>query len=275
MGEWERADSQWQACIKALEVKLREGESVLGNMQRSLSKWLGGNLLGFGQSKEQLAKGLEECRQVKPSVMSRKELIEVTDKLKVLASRLQTFAGDLSKSKREGEERQQREQWEADRARDRQLLEENKTNLEEAHRNEVGLAEKLAELDKTPVDDRDTDWKPRRQKTNDELAKARSIHKKLKSEVDSLQTKLNEQFVFKPMEGASKSGAAPKGNKFVPQSPSEPAVAIPAFPLEELPSVGQLLIHQKQRYLAIAKWEELDAGEREATRLKSKLVAKE
>jgi hypothetical protein len=275
VADWERADEQWRKVIEQLHGKLREGESVLGKMQQSLSKWLGGNLLGFGQSKQQLAEGLEQCRKLKPSTTSRKELVAATDKLKDLASRIQTFTGDLSKSQREGEERQQREQWETDRTRDKQHLDELTTKREAALQNEQGLAEKLAELDKTPENGRDGDWKPRRQKTHDELLKARSTLKALEGEVASLQTKLKEQFVFKPMEGATKSGAAPKGNKFVPQSPSDPAVAMPAFPSEDLPSVGQLFIQQKQRYLAIANWGELDAGEQESTRLKAKLVAKE
>jgi hypothetical protein len=272
---WERADAHWQENLKALEGKLRDGESLLGKMQQSLSKWLGRNLLGFGQSKEKIEKELEQCRQVKPSATSREELVAATDKLKDLASRIQTFAGDLSKSQREGEERRQREQWEAERGRIRQLLEEKKANLEEAQRNEVGLAEKLGKLDKISEADRDEDWKPRRQKTDDELTKARSTLKGLENEVSSLQTKLNEQFVFKPLDGANQPSVSPKGTKFVPQPSSDPAVAVPAFPSEALPSVGQLFIHQRQRYLAIANWGELDVGEREATRLKAKLVAKE
>ena len=275
VADWERADAQWRKVIEQLHAKLSEGESVLGKMQQSLSKWLGGNLLGFGQSKQQLAEGLEQCRQLKPSTTSRKELVAATDKVKDLASRIEKLAGDLSKSQREGEERQQREQWEAERNRDKQQLDEAKAKSEEARQNEGGLAEKLAELDKTPENGRDGDWKPRRQKTHDELLKARSTLRGLESQVSSLEKKLDEPFVFKPVDSTTKPGAAPKGNKFVPQSPNESSLTMPTFPSEELPSVGKLFVHQKQRFLTIADWEELEAGEREATRLKAKLVAKE
>ena len=54
-----------------------------------------------------------------------------------------------------------------------------------------------------------------------------------------------------------------------------PPQTLTGIPEEALPVSGLLRRHLGKRYLAIANWEELAQGERDASRLKAQLVATE
>ncbi len=117
----------------------------------------------------------------------------------------------------------------------------------------------------------------------DRNRKKEESEKKVKTslvQIAQLEAKVAEDFVFtrnpqdkkqsklKSMKGKSTHSKAPAKNSIEPLRPQD-------IPQEELPLVGELLSNGKDRYLAIATWDEYEEGKIEATRFKAKLVCKQ
>jgi hypothetical protein len=119
---------------------------------------------------------------------------------------------------------------------------------------------------------RDKDLKARANLLSGELFRVEKQRKSLDASIKGAERTLLEEFEFRPSRPSMPSSKdAPRGAKgFIPEAPGKRDDPVPA---EEPPSVGRLMQHKSERYLVISRWEELSQGERDAERLKARLVA--
>ena len=96
-----------------------------------------------------------------------------------------------------------------------------------------------------------------------------ALENKLKLKEEAI-TKLGKKFV--PTKSTSSGSLIDGLSGKKEKSPPHPHKPFPDdFPEEDLPTVGELFTHQKQRYLGITYWEEEKIGRTEAQRLKASL----
>ncbi|MCL2823166.1 MAG: hypothetical protein FWD57_04180 [Polyangiaceae bacterium] len=113
-------------------------------------------------------------------------------------------------------------------------------------------------------------------RNRDERQKTVKLVKKLTNELTKHDQDARIPFSFTPSKPTPKAQGG-TGKRFVPTAsggPSAEAATSLSFPVS-LPEIGSLRTHKGKRYLVIDKWEHLDAGEREASRLSAALVAPE
>src|SRR5690606_30217480 len=115
------------------------------------------------------------------------------------------------------------------------------------------------------------DLKVKKAKLTDEMQRIEKNIRRLGDLIEALKTQAGEPFEFRPAPQPSRSSQ--HGGRFVPEASKSRDT--PQVPDETMPRVGCLRRHGNQRYLVIQTWEELDAGEQEASRLSATLVAPE
>lgn len=274
---WNNLESEWSRRIEAARTSLGELDAEGGRLERAFSV-LAGSILGIKSERQRLLERTEKLAERPPSRLGSAVAAEVLGELAKVEAAIATLRSDLEKTDREGRERAERDrqqlEWQAavDEAA-RQIpdlvhaLEEAKADAERLRRELEAVVIEIKSADK--LDQRDLHVRQSRL-VGDERKKKAHVDR-LSREVEDLERRKSSPFEFKPPRTPV---SRPPGDRprFVPAA-SPPALAAP--PSEDLPRVGALRSHRGQRLLSITRWEDLEIGEAEASRLKARLVGPE
>ncbi|MBH24061.1 MAG: hypothetical protein CMH57_06350 [Myxococcales bacterium] len=270
---WEEVDADYAArterALTALAT-LEEREGALRRVYASLKS----ALLGFGRSRGGLLRELEACAERVPSRGTVQEAREGVAKLAALEGRIGELGADVDKAEdkafEEAERERQREAHEKKRQEAQARLIELKRDLAEVEERLLGVDQELEEL-KQKHQEEDTPRKDRKAAEGRLRSDQRRFSKQvsqLEARVQSEQAVCDEPFEYTP---SRRRASRHKGaSSFVPKASAQPRQRVPD---EELPRTGALFRRGKGRLLAIARWEQLELGEREAKRLGADLVA--
>ena len=278
VGLWRQLDEGWSQRRSKLRDALQETDGHRGRVGRAFSRLLNA-MLGFERTQRSLLAALTALDEKRLSSAGPTEAPALLQQLTSLEDQAHALQGDQEEAERKAQEQEEREKQEREvksriEAASRDLPERRKALAEKEAllpdlvkslsmvEDELKAAEKKAKKD----------LQVQQLRTSDDLAKLKADIKRLKQDVDDLEQRAAETFVFKPATKATLR--QPQGaGRFVPQSAQSRAKTV--IPEEALPEVGALRRHRGQRYLVIESWDELSLGEQAATRLKARLVAPE
>lgn len=274
-GRWRELDKKWSSRLTQLDAVLRESEAEQGRISRTFSR-LKSAILGFSHTHKKLHNRIKELLEQKPSKVDLAGATVLLSELANIEQQVAKLNADVEEADRqaqldEAKDRQERE-WRAGIEEAKKELAQAKIALQEAERRQAESSKELAVVKgelATPEKGADKDLKAREQKLSDEVSRTSKEAAKRKQEIDSLERKISEPFEFRPPEKSSMAQGK-QGGRFVPRANASPAGA--DLPEEALPEVGTLRRHKGQRYLVIERWEQLEAGEKAATRLQAILV---
>lgn len=278
---WREIDEQWSERLQRLqEGSLRIAEDC-GRLKKTFAGFFA-ELLGFGQANDRFDKQIDALANYRPSLTSPSDATTKFRQLNELEEdvrRLQQNVEETERRKIEEVERAKQEAAWHERvktaqeklAKCREIFPQQEEQLA-ALEVEVAVADdnlKSVNVHNKNSKNDKKDAYAQKKKMDDELARAKKNVDRLRNEMQSLEESTKEPFEFRmvkqPLLPATVGTA-----RFVPAQNSKTTVMLPEH---ALPAVGELRMHQKQRYLAIRTWEELDRGEQEALRLEAKLVA--
>jgi hypothetical protein len=276
IGLWRKLDTQWTDRLAKVENALKRVDGERGRIGRALSRLVSA-MLGFERSQRTLTAEVETLRGLLPSASGPHETPALLERLARLEADAQALQTDLDETERQGREDEEREEqrlkWRQGVEDAQRTLPTRRAELTEAQDKgpELQLAiEQLAsELESAKKKARqniDVQLKKR----TDEQTRLDRRTRRLQDEIVALQRTIEDPFEFKPR--ARRGSRKNKNTRFVPPSTSR---AVPSVPDEALPEVGLLRHHKNQRYLVIARWDDVDLGEQVAERLKAQLVAPE
>jgi hypothetical protein len=279
VGAWRQVDSDWKTRLEALRSALETAEGDRSRIGRAFSRLMGA-MMGFQRTQSGLLKTVEALESKLPSAAGPAGASDLLRQLAEAEEKAGTLASDLKEAERkarEDEERdKQRAAWQAcvDTAKRDLPLRRQELASAEGERAQLGdqlgaTEEELKAADKSVK----KDLKARQRKLSDDLQRANRSIKRLKGKVEALQQHVAEPFTFRPPANLTKRACGGGGGRFVPQRSKAPAGT--QVPQEALPEVGELRSRKAERYLVIARWEDLDAGEQAAARLSARLVAPE
>lgn len=278
VGQWRKLDKEWRSRLERLRVALTEVESEQERLSRAFSR-LASALLGFGKKQSGLLDEVEGLLETRLAVEAPRRVHELLGRLVDLEEETDKTRNDLraaEDSAREEEERERQEAaWKSRVGKAKQDLEDRRAEFEIAEPERDRLERKKDEIEVALADAEKSDRQDllvARARNQDDLKNARKKVNRLTAEIAALEKDAAEQFELhtpkKPSTPGKKSGA-----RFVPQASAK--APIPPVPSEALPRVGALRMVNKERYLVIENWEELEQGEHEASRMSASLVARE
>lgn len=271
---WAQLDRRYEERLadvnKQLE-KLAEREGLLTRTFDTLES----ELLGFGRKRSNLQKTVSTLSPQIPSrrgpQLARDDIAALIELERALAQLIGDVDDAQGRAERKREEAQQRSQFDEQQQEARKTHDDHMRELERRQAEYDRADAELTRLQDNPDGRSDRDVRAGRRKFKDERKKAEKRIKRLRGMLKEQQAVLEQEFELRPVQPV-KSRKRGGGASFVPK-PSRPQHAGPEVPKDALPGVGQLLRHKNRRYLAIRCWEELDEGEREASRLLARLVA--
>lgn len=268
---WRGFDDEYAKRVRRATESLAQVRDRQGPLAKTFAT-LKAALLGFERTRERLDAELARLAAEVPSRAGPERAGTLAMTLLRIEPEVSTLAADLDKAEREAREASERDEQRA--AFDRQREQDRRDRLEksrefESKRTLRGEIEaKLAALGGAADGSSETASKDReaaRKRLGDELSKMSRHIALLEGLLRDLDRALQREFVFQPTSAAPKKS----GGGFVP---SAAPLGLHA-PANALPSVGRLLVADARQFLAIARWSELDDGEREARRLNASLVA--
>lgn len=278
VGRWRKLDGDWSARLKQVREALVAAEGERGRIGRAFSRVFGA-MLGFKHTHDDLYARLGKLEAQRPSAAGPTDAPALLTQLGEIEEAVRKLQADLEEAERKAREDEEREKQEAqwrsrveDAKRD---LPDRRRALEQAQSQRDDIAEALRGIEEALKSaDKETkkDLTAEQRKRSDELQRANKDINRLRGELADLEKRADEPFVFRPPPAPTSRPAQP-GGRFVPTASSaRPAATVPD---EALPEVGTLRTHRGQRYLVIQTWQELDAGEKAASRLSARLVAPE
>lgn len=270
--QWRRLDEGFAARVAGARERLARVRDQQGALARTFEA-LKGALLGFDRTRSGIEGRVEALATCVPSRLgpegARAKLIELESVEQELTRLAWDVDAEEQKAREERERAEQRASFEDKRTRDVREREKKHDELTLA-RERLRKFEEIAEALTTAVPEEDAahakDREVQLAKLGDDRRRAVKQVMLIEGQVKELDEVLRREFVYVP--SITKSGAG-GGARFVPA----PVRGETRPPADALPGVGRLVVVAKQRYLAIANWDDLDAGEREAARLSAMLVA--
>ena len=276
VGQWRKLSQEWTSRLEKVRDVLTEAESERGRLSRAFSR-LASAMLGFGQKQSGLLEEVESLMETRLADEAPPRVHELLDRLVELEGETHKIRDDLRAAEEtardEEEQEKQQAAWKSRVGNAEEELAARRAEFAAAEpepgtleREEASVKESLKTADKRAK----KDLLARRKRISDDLTRARKTVKRLADEIAALQKQAAEPFEFR----SQKKLVAPakqSGARFVPQVSSR--APTPHVPSEALPRVGVLRVANKERYLVIENWEDLDQGEQEASRLSASLVA--
>jgi hypothetical protein len=279
--KWQELDTKVRGQADALVRRIEELERGEGALRRAFPA-LAGALVGFGRTREALRNEVSALRAERPSRSgpegARGLLQRLAEMEKALAKIEAGLAEEEQKAREGKESEEQRRAWESARREAESALGRDRDDLSAAKDTQARIEAELGELAQGGVaggrDSKDRD--ARRKRLRDELNRTCDRVKELTANVARHGKVLSTAFEYRPsrlLKPAAPGDRLPEGRAggFIPSAPERPMDEV--VPREALPEVGELLRWKEARYLVIARWEDLDEGEREAERLGARLVA--
>jgi len=278
VGQWRKLDKEWTSRLEQVRKALTEAESEQGRLSKAFSR-LASAMLGFGKKQSGLLEEVEGLLETRLAEETPQRVHELLGRLVELEGETHKIRDDLRAAEEKARQEEEREKleaaWKSRVSKAKEDLEARRAESETAESEPGRLEREEAEV-KASLKDADKQAKKdllaRRKRISDDLTNARKKVNRLRAEIAALEKDAAEEFEFhppkKPPTPAKKSGA-----RFVPQASAK--TPAPPVPSEALPRVGALRVANKERYLVIENWEELEQGEQEAGRLSASLVARE
>lgn len=277
VGRWRRLDDDWTSRLARVREALLAADGDRGRITRAFSRLVSA-MLGFERTHGGLMTRVAEMEAQRPSTAGPSAVPAMLAALKEVEERAKKLQVDLEEAEHKAHEDEERERqraaWQNRVDNANRDLPARRAELVEAEAQQSSVAEELGALGATKPADKAAkkDLKARQRKLSDELERAKKAVSRKRGEIDALERQAAESFEFRPP-ARPPSRAGQTGGRFIPITPSAPSA--PQVPDEALPEVGSLCSRKSQRYLVIQTWEELDAGERAASRLSATLVAPE
>ncbi len=264
VGAWRAFDAWVEARGRQIERDLTEFESDRGILEKSFDGFRS-FFLGANRTATALRQSLADALREKPSAKGGAGAHQLREELDRIARETQRLGEEKARTRREEQERLQHETHEK-RVGEARAAIEPELRCKAALEGEItALREQMAESEKAKDDSPDA--KVAAKKLRSDLHQLEQKLSAVQRRIDDLERQASAEFVFEEEPRATlpkkKSGPA-----FVPT----PAASAPPVPDEDLPSVGSLIEVGSERMLAIATWEEVANGQREAKRLTARLV---
>lgn len=275
---WRKLDEDWITRLKRVRDTLQNAEDHRGSLGSRFTRLLSA-MLGFERTHKELIKEVTELDGQRLSTSGSDKAPALLNRLAEIEQRTGKLEGDLQaeeKQAREAEEREQQEaDWKEKQSTDRARVEQIQQQLPALSEKKVSLQNELRRVDAERKDadkEKRKDFHVLESKLKGELNQVEKEIGSLGNELKSLEQDLRKSFVFRPSQPSLIREPNPK-RRFVP----EPAAGLSStkVPEDSLPVIGRLRLKNKQRYLAIQNWKELEVGEKDAARLEAKLVADE
>jgi Arc/MetJ family transcription regulator len=251
------------------------------NKEASLEKafaWLKSAVFGFGRGREGLKSQLDELATKTPSKLGLEEARKAVEDLAEVAHLVREHLGELEAARSKAEIEQERKEQQAKHDQVVKDASEKarkaKTELDRCLDSIRVLRAQMESPDSGSLppaqgDQSAADLKVQKARFDDDMRKLEKERVGLETALANHENVASRVFEFKPRKQGQKTG--PKGGtSFVAAASAKRSGQVPA---EVLPVTGRLMAYQGKRYLAIAKWDELDTGEIESGRLKASLVA--
>jgi hypothetical protein len=278
LGKWRQVDDEWSRRRSKIREALQASEGHRGKLKSAFSR-LVRTMLGFDQTGQELHRKLGLLDQQQPSAAGPEKAHGILQQLRELEDQTRKLQADLDETERktqEEEERAKQEQdWKRRIAEASSKLPEQRKALSEREAQAQKLSQELAVVEEelTSANKKDkADLQVQKKRASDDMTRVKKDIKRLQDDVALLEQQAAELFEFKATPKSAQTSAK-AGGRFVPQA--VPPQAVTGVPEEALPVAGLLRRRLGKRYLAIANWEELAQGERDASRLKAQLVATE
>lgn len=278
VGRWHQLDEAWSKRRSKVHEALQKIDGHRGLVGRAFSRLVNA-MLGFERTQRKLLDALKALDEKRLSLAGPADAPRLLQELTSIEDQACKLQGDQEEAERKAQEQEEREKQEREwksriEAASRDLPERSKA-LAEKESLLPDLVKALATIEddlKAADKKAKKDLQVQQQRASDDLAKLKADIKRLKQEVEDLERRAEETFVFKPETKTTLRQAQSTG-RFVPQPTQARAATV--VPEEALPEVGLLRRHRGQRYLVIEFWEELQSGEQAAARLNARLVAPE
>lgn len=273
---WKKLDDDVQARLGRAHEQLSELEQRTGALGRAFDA-LAGALLGFGRTRKSLLRKAEELAGRTPSAIGPSAATQMLDEIQQVEKQLGELVGNVDQAehtaKMEKERAEQLAAFEESKRRAERDMAQHQTELQEVRQAQQAAEAGLGELAGDSHGLSKKDRRARQKKLRNDSERAERRASRLEQLIAEAQSVLDGEFHFRPSAaptGQKKSGKGGRGARFVPTARPNPVTTAPE---EALPSVGELLSRDGQRYLVITRWEQLDEGEVEAERLGAMLVA--
>jgi hypothetical protein len=273
---WNKLDADVEKQIGAARARLVDLEAKEGALGRKFTA-LAGALLGFGRTRAELRRTVDELSGAPPSRLGPEGARGLLRRLVDAEAGVARLAGEVIEEGRKASEAAERDQqqraWEEEKQRARQALAACRAELTQAEQRRDEAYQELATLTEGGDAVAQKDRKARRSKLEDDAARLSTRIREVEARIEGHEKALAAAFVFRASSapGAGSAPARIDGPRFVPGPPPRPPEQ--AVPGDALPEVGQLVQREGIRYLIITQWEELDRGEACAQRLSARLVA--
>jgi hypothetical protein len=278
IGRWQKADKDWVSRIGKARAALEAAEGSRGRISRVFSGLMSA-MMGFERTQSGLLADVAMLDALQPSEVGPEDAPAIFTRLESLEDQTKKLESDLDEAEhkaREDEEREKQEtQWRQRAEEAQRELPEHRSDLKELEAGRPTLDEQLAALSdelKSAGKKAKRSLSARRAKLNDERTRLDRKIQRLSDEICAFERSTAEPFIFVPPTRPTMRSKG-SGGRFVPaSSAARPSSTVPG---EALPEVGSLRVHKSKRYLVIDRWEDLDLGEQDASRLKALLVAPE
>lgn len=278
IGRWNKVDDSWEDRLSKAREALEAAAGNRGRIGRAFSRLMSA-MMGFERTHGGLLKEIGALGDLRPSESGPSAAPALLTRLQRLEEQTNSLQSDLEEAERKAREDEEREkqekQWRRLGEEARRTIPERRADLAEAKAARPALDEQLATLAEESKDagkKAKRSLSARRAKLDDERTRLKRTIQRLNDEIAALERTASEPFTFTspPRPRARSKGS---GGRFVPAS----SAARPSNPVpdEALPAVGALRSQKGKRYLVIDRWEDLNLGEKEASRLKAVLVAPE
>ena len=278
IGRWKKVDADWVDRLSKAREALAAADGSRGRIGRAFSSLMSA-MMGFERTQSGLLNEMGALDDRRPSEAGPSDAPALLTRLERVEEQTSKLKSDLAEAERqalEDEEREKQEtQWRRLGEEARRTIPERRAELAEATAARPALDEQLATLAEESKDagkKAKRSLAARRAKLDDEHTRLDRTIQRLNDEIAALERSAAAPFTFTPpLQPRARSTGS--GGRFVPAS----SAARPSNPVpdEALPEVGALRSQKGKRYLVIDRWEDLDLGEKEASRLKAALVAPE
>ncbi|MFN4243044.1 MAG: hypothetical protein ACK4PI_07380 [Tepidisphaerales bacterium] len=266
--QWDELRSTVQSRVEMCRKTLDRVAQQSDEAKLKLGKFFAG-VLGLDRRRQELSAELEKLASTRPdgvSVEPAKTLLEMLARVEAGVNEYRLgVEGDVTVAEREA----QRARWEEEKSENQKRLDATQVELAAARLKKNALDQELAAGQKS--DEQERDWQARQKKLKDDLKVVEADVKRLEARCKDLQHQIDRPLQYKS--SGQQIGGQGTGKGFVPEPPA--ASNSIRLPSETLPTVGELLEENKQRFLVIERWDQLESGRHEAQRLKARLVARQ
>lgn len=266
--QWEELRSTVQSrldtCRKTLARVAQQSDEAKSNFGSFFA-----GVLGFDRRRQELSAEIEKLRSTRVDGTAMEPAKALLETLYQVESGVSEYQRGVEADVSVADHKSQQARWEKEKEENQKRLAATQLELNVALQKKSALDAELAAGQRP--DEEQRDWQARQNKLKDDLKELEAKKKKLEARCRDLQHQIDRPFQYKA--SGQRSTGRGTGKGFVPEPPATSSSI--QLPPETLPRVGELVEDNKQRFLVIDTWEQLESGRQEAQRLKARLVARQ